>query len=158
MPFLTALLLISAQPASATMPCPVAALPKPERSIKGVEQPFATREGRDAETLEDTKRRAPSRIADARRLALPRGVVRDQPARSRRIREIGSVDFPAFVSDLIDGVFDEIVDNSIKQMDSYSDLVAGASQSVDQFRNDNVSDATGRDMLVDPRCPRKKSR
>ena len=34
-----------------------------------------------------------------------------------------SVDFPGFVSDLIDGVFDAHIDAAIKQMDAYVDLM-----------------------------------
>jgi hypothetical protein len=36
---------------------------------------------------------------------------------------IDNVDFPAFVSDLIHGVFDAQVDVSVKQLESYHDLL-----------------------------------
>lgn len=43
------------------------------------------------------------------------------------------VDFPSFVGALVKGVFEAIVDGSIRQMDAYRDLVAGLARSVDEF-------------------------
>jgi hypothetical protein len=50
------------------------------------------------------------------------------------------VDFPAFVSGLIHGVFDAIVDASIQQMEAYGELLRHVAQSVDQFEQDNLED------------------
>jgi hypothetical protein len=54
---------------------------------------------------------------------------------------IDAVDFPQFVSELIDGVFKSIVDASIRQMRAYADLVAAVAASLDRFRDDDVSEA-----------------
>ena len=47
--------------------------------------------------------------------------------------EISAVDFPAFVSDLIEGTFDAIVDASIRQMEAYGELVKSVAATVDEF-------------------------
>jgi hypothetical protein len=57
------------------------------------------------------------------------------------------VDFPAFVRDLVHGVFDAIVDASIQQMEAYADMVAGVARSVDRFLEENVSDHDARAWL-----------
>lgn len=43
-------------------------------------------------------------------------------------------DFPPFVAELIGGVFDAVVDQSIEQMKAYGELLKGTAQSVDSFR------------------------
>jgi hypothetical protein len=60
----------------------------------------------------------------------------------------GAVDFPKFVSGLIDGVFNSIVDASIRQMDAYSKLLANVVKSVEQFAKDNFTLNQGRDYLA----------
>ena len=62
---------------------------------------------------------------------------------------ISKVDFPEFVSGLIDGVFNAIVTSSIKQMEAYGELVANVSKSVDQYMADNVTENNARDYLAD---------
>ncbi|NML44205.1 hypothetical protein HHL11_10625 [Ramlibacter sp. G-1-2-2] len=62
---------------------------------------------------------------------------------------IQGVNFPAFVSGLIEGVFHSIVKSSIEQMEAYGKLVADVSKSLNQFRDDNTTDNQGRDQLVD---------
>jgi hypothetical protein len=62
---------------------------------------------------------------------------------------VKGVDFPGFVSGLIQGVFHSIVDSSIQQMEAYAKLVADVSKSLTQFRDDNTTDNQGRDQLVD---------
>jgi hypothetical protein len=59
------------------------------------------------------------------------------------------VNFPTFVASLIEGVFHAIVHSSIEQMEAYGKLVASVAQSLNQFRDENVSDNQGRDHLVD---------
>jgi hypothetical protein len=59
------------------------------------------------------------------------------------------VNFPNFVSGLIQGVFHSIVDSSIQQMEAYAKLVADVSKSLNQFRDDNTTDNQGRDHLID---------
>ncbi|MBW8851362.1 MAG: hypothetical protein JF600_11320 [Xanthomonadales bacterium] len=60
-----------------------------------------------------------------------------------------AVNFPAFVSGLIDGVFHSIVTSSIQQMEAYAKLVADVSKSLNQFRDDNTTQNQGRDHLVE---------
>jgi hypothetical protein len=60
-----------------------------------------------------------------------------------------AVNFPEFVTGLIDGVFHSIVESSIKQMEAYGKLVADVAKSLNQFRDENVSDNQGRDHLVE---------
>ncbi|MBR0692731.1 hypothetical protein [Bradyrhizobium lablabi] len=62
---------------------------------------------------------------------------------------IEGVNFPEFVSGLIQGVFHSIVQSSIEQMEAYAKLVADVSKSLNQFRDDNTTDNQGRDHLVD---------
>ena len=61
---------------------------------------------------------------------------------------LDAVDFPAFVSDLVRGVFQAIVDASIEQMEAYADLLESVTQSVDQFREDNATDDQAIDYLT----------
>ena len=63
--------------------------------------------------------------------------------------EIKKVDFPKFVADLVNGVFNAIVDSSIKQMNAYAELVKNVAKSVDQYMKDNVTENQARDYLVD---------
>jgi hypothetical protein len=53
---------------------------------------------------------------------------------------IEAVDFPRFVSELINGVFAAIVDVSIQQMEAYADLIAAVAASVDRFRAGHLSE------------------
>jgi hypothetical protein len=62
---------------------------------------------------------------------------------------IDAVAFPDFVSDLIGGVFNSIVDASIEQMRAYAELVANVARSVDQFSQDHVTDERGREWLAE---------
>ena len=47
--------------------------------------------------------------------------------------------FPAFVSGLVHGTFDAMVDASIRQMETYADLVSTVARGLDDFTRDNVS-------------------
>jgi len=60
---------------------------------------------------------------------------------------VEDVDFPGFVSGLIDGVFTSIVDSSIKQMEAYADLLSAVTKSVDQFASENITDGQARDHI-----------
>ncbi len=62
---------------------------------------------------------------------------------------VNAVDFPEFVSELIDGVFNSIVNASIKQMDAYSKLLESVVKSVNEFATDNFTLNEGRDWLTD---------
>jgi hypothetical protein len=59
------------------------------------------------------------------------------------------LDFPAFVSSLVHGTFDAMVDSSIRQMQAFADLVAAVSKPLDQFAQENVSANQARDHLVE---------
>jgi len=50
------------------------------------------------------------------------------------------VDFPEFVANLINGVFQAIVQSSIEQMNAYAELLASVSTSLKHFRDANISD------------------
>jgi len=58
------------------------------------------------------------------------------------------IDFPDFVASLVHGTFDAIVDASIRQMESYADLVSAVAKTVDQFTSDNVTVNQARDWLA----------
>ncbi len=60
---------------------------------------------------------------------------------------VKKVDFPKFVSGLIKGVFQAIVESSIEQMRAYGELVANVAKTVDQFAQDNISENNARDWL-----------
>ncbi len=60
-----------------------------------------------------------------------------------------AVNFPEFVSGLIDGVFHSIVTSSIEQIEAYAKLVADVSKSLNQFRDDNTTQNQGKDHLVE---------
>ena len=53
---------------------------------------------------------------------------------------VQTVDFPEFVSGLIQGVFQAIVDASIQQMHAYGELLAATAKSVGEFASDHISD------------------
>ena len=62
---------------------------------------------------------------------------------------VAAVDFPMFVSGLIQGVFQAIVDASIQQMEAFAELVKNVSKSVDEYMRDNVTENQARDYLAD---------
>jgi len=75
-----------------------------------------------------------------------------QPATETIGRRAGSLsdelDFPEFVGSLVQGTWDAMVNSSIRQMDSYADLVAAISKPLAQFRDENVTANQARDWLV----------
>lgn len=58
------------------------------------------------------------------------------------------VNFPEFVAGLIKGVFHAIVQSSIEQMDAYANMVGQVAKSLQQFRDENVTENQGRDHMV----------
>ena len=62
---------------------------------------------------------------------------------------VKKVDFPLFVSGLIEGVFTSIVDSTLRQMRAYGELLANVSKTVDQFAQDNITENNARDWLVE---------
>jgi hypothetical protein len=61
---------------------------------------------------------------------------------------VKKVNFPKFVSGLIQNVFQAIVDSSIQQMRAYGELLANVAKSVDQYAQDNITPNNGRDFLA----------
>jgi len=61
---------------------------------------------------------------------------------------VDEIDFPAFVASLVHGTFDALVDASIRQMETFADLVAAVAKPLDQFTNENVTPNQARDFLV----------
>lgn len=59
------------------------------------------------------------------------------------------LDFPEFVATLVHGTFDAIVDSSIRQMESFADLVSAVAKPIDQFTQENVTPNQARDWLVE---------
>lgn len=59
------------------------------------------------------------------------------------------IDFPAFVASLVHGTFDAIVDTSIRQMQSFAELVAAVAKPLEQFTEENVTPNQARDFLVE---------
>jgi hypothetical protein len=62
---------------------------------------------------------------------------------------VKKVDFPKFVSGLIQNVFQAIVDSSIQQMRAYADLLSNVAKTVDQFAQDNITPNNARDWLAE---------
>ncbi|RHW18622.1 hypothetical protein D1610_00135 [Sphingomonas gilva] len=62
---------------------------------------------------------------------------------------LNQVQFPTFVSGLIEGVFTSIVKSSIDQMKAYREMIASVATSLRQFTEDNVTPNQGRDNMVD---------
>lgn len=60
---------------------------------------------------------------------------------------VKKVDFPAFVSGLVNGVFKAVVDASMEQMRAYGELLAATAKSVDDFAKDNITDGMARDHI-----------
>ncbi len=58
------------------------------------------------------------------------------------------LNFPQFVSSLVHGTFDAIVDASIRQMEAFADLVSAVAKDVDQFTRENITPNQARDHLA----------
>ena len=61
---------------------------------------------------------------------------------------VSAVDFPEFVQGLITGVYESIVDSSIRQMQEYATLLQNVVKSVEQFAEDNISMEDARGFMV----------
>jgi hypothetical protein len=62
---------------------------------------------------------------------------------------LNAIDFPTFVSSLIKGTFQAIVDATIQQLEAYATLLQEVAKTVDEFMKDNVTEDSARDYLVD---------
>jgi hypothetical protein len=63
-------------------------------------------------------------------------------------RLLKEVDFPAFVSSLVKGVFNAVVDASIQQMKAYGELVNSVAMSISDFADQHVDPAEGQKHLA----------
>lgn len=57
------------------------------------------------------------------------------------------VNFPQFVADLINGVFNAIVDSSIKQMEAFAEMVKSVAKSAESYAQDEISTGEARAYL-----------
>lgn len=64
-------------------------------------------------------------------------------------RFVDTVDFPSFVSGLIEGVYSSIVRSSIQQMEAYAKLMEAVVKSTPEFARDHVTPGQGREFLRD---------
>ena len=62
---------------------------------------------------------------------------------------LNAIDFPSFVGALITGTFQAIVDATIQQLEAYATLLSEVAKTVDEYMEDNVSEDSARDYLVD---------
>jgi hypothetical protein len=61
---------------------------------------------------------------------------------------VDAIQFPSFVSGLIQGVFKSIVDASIQQMQAYAQLLEAVVKNVEQYADDHVTQNNARDFLA----------
>lgn len=61
---------------------------------------------------------------------------------------VSAVDFPKFVSGLIEGVYSSIVASSIKQMQAYGKLLEAVAKTAEEFAQENVSLDTARKFVA----------
>lgn len=98
-----------------------------------------------ADAVEDTKERLAGKQGFA-------GKDFEAGAVKQGVKQFGElvkkVDFPKFVSGLIQNVFQAIVDSSIQQMRAYGELLANVAKTVDQFAQDNITENNARDWLA----------
>jgi len=99
----------------------------------------------EANPVEDLKQRlagAPGSVSDN----FQAGAVREGVQAFGQL--VQKVDFPAFVSGLVNGVFKAVVDSSIEQMKAYGELLAATAKTVDQFAGDHVTEGQARDYVA----------
>ncbi|MEM7307046.1 MAG: hypothetical protein AAF682_10275 [Planctomycetota bacterium] len=68
---------------------------------------------------------------------------------SRAAETLEAVDFPGFISGLVTGTFQAIVDATIQQLHEYAELIGSLARTADDFSRDNVSDGQARQYLLD---------
>ncbi len=81
--------------------------------------------------------------------ARQRRLVQDLTTLAAQAGIVRSVEFPAFVTGLIAGVFQAILDSSIRQIEAYADLLATVTRSIDRFVDDTQATGDARDYLVE---------
>lgn len=63
-------------------------------------------------------------------------------------RFVGDVDFPNFVSSLIHGVFESIVNSSINQMKAYAEMLEGVVKSTKEFAQTEIQESDAMSFLL----------
>lgn len=94
---------------------------------------------------------APARTAEDEQPRTPADEFSPRAARNvAQITEdtLNAIAFPTFVSDLIQGTFQAIVDASIQQMEAFGELLSNVAKTVDEFMADNITDNQARDWLA----------
>ena len=59
-----------------------------------------------------------------------------------------AVDFPSFVTGLVQGTFNAIVNATVEQMEAYAELLKQIAGAVDEFVQENLDDRAARDWLA----------
>src|SRR5262249_45268028 len=115
------------------------------RPIFGATPPDSNEPPANPEASPSTPSTPTPRVAATETLATRAGALSDE------------IDFPTFVGALVHGTFDAMLDASIRQMETYANLVGSIARSVDDFTRDNVDRAAVMDWLVQ-RYPRDLAR
>lgn len=99
----------------------------------------------DADPVTDTQKRLAEKPGQVG-AEFKAGAMREGTGAFRDL--VNSVDFPQFVSGLVRGVFNAVVDASVQQMKAYGEMLAAAVKTLDQFANDHVSEGQARDYVA----------
>ncbi|MEM6476198.1 MAG: hypothetical protein AAF687_08530 [Pseudomonadota bacterium] len=152
MSMLSALLLITAQSAPVMIQCPVIQRIDRSQSIARVQQPVASADGSERETLTQARRRAPSPVP-TNRTSYSRTDLTPRTSGQRVDAEAALPEKKAqFVGELVDETFRATTLQSAKQMESYADLTAKTSDAVNDFVESETPRASAKLRRVDPRC------
>lgn len=109
-----------------------------------------------AQALEEGEQKKPDPILDLKQRLADKpgqtGAEFQAGAVRQGVEEFGKlvqkVDFPAFVTGLVQGVFKAVVDASIDQMRAYGELLSASAKTVDQFASDHITDGQARDYVA----------
>jgi hypothetical protein len=91
---------------------------------------------------------APAPADEGAPTATPRREVATEAIARRAGALSDEIDFPAFVAGLVHGTFDAIVDATIRQMETFGDLVSSVTKNAGQFTEENIGLNAARDWLV----------
>jgi hypothetical protein len=126
-----------------------AALEQPERQklartlvdvLGYLTDPAPSGEQPRAQALDDANAALKARLAQKQDFASKDFVAGAARAGTQQFKNmVSTVDFPKFVSGLVEGVYTSIVNSSIRQMQAYGQMLEGIAKSVDQFAKENIS-------------------
>jgi hypothetical protein len=131
---------------------PVAGRPELARIARTIDAPVRRRpaaEGLANNPPPDATERLKSRLADNPEQVgkgFVGGAAREGGAVMAQYQK--DVDFVGFVSGLIHGVFESIVQSSIKQMEAFGHLLEAVVKSVNEFANEDIGPSKARDYLA----------